>query len=73
MDENLISSLTNMYLTHFVFVYSKSEYTIESISMSGRLHDNSRKTHSIVMKFLPQLHLIDILVEFEDGQNRPTY
>ena len=26
-----------------IFVYSKSEYTLESVSMSGRLHDNSIK------------------------------
>ena len=25
----------------FLFVYSKSEYTIESVSVSGRLHGNS--------------------------------
>ena len=58
-----------------VFVYSKSVYTLKSVSMSGRpsvrLHDNSRKTHPIVVKFLPQLYLINISVEFEDEPNWP--
>jgi hypothetical protein len=33
------------------FVYSKSEYTIESASVSGGLHDNSSKLHPIKLKF----------------------
>jgi hypothetical protein len=33
------------------FVYSKSEYTIKSVSVSGRIHDNSSKANPIVMKF----------------------
>ncbi len=49
-----------------VFVYSKSEYTIESVSVSVRLHDNSSKAHLIVMKFCTQNCLINISVEFED-------
>ena len=35
------------------FVYSKSEYTLKSVSVSGRLHDNSSKGHPMVIKFLP--------------------
>ena len=53
------------------FVYSKSEDTLKSVSVSGRLHDNSREPHPIVMEFLSQLHLIDISVEFEDEPNLP--
>jgi hypothetical protein len=52
-----------------VFVYSKSEYTLESVSMSGRLHDNSWKTNPIDVKFCTQYYLIKISVEFEDEQN----
>ena len=29
-----------------VFVYSKSEYTLESVGVFGRLHDNSRYSAS---------------------------
>ena len=48
------------------FVYSKSEYTLESVSVSGRLHDNSPKARPIVTKFSIQNGLINISVEFED-------
>ena len=47
-------------------MYSKSEYTLESVSVSVRLHDNSSKAHPIVMKFCTQNCLINISVEFED-------
>jgi hypothetical protein len=56
-----------------IFVYSKSEYTLKSVSVSvraaGRLHDYSWKAHSIVMKFSTQLYLINISLEFEDENN----
>ena len=52
-----------------VFVYSKSEYTLESVSMSGRLHDNSSQLHSIELKFGTQNCLINISVEFEDEKD----
>ena len=42
------------------FVYSKSEYTLESVSVSGRLHDNSSQLHSIELKFCAQNCLINI-------------
>ena len=57
-----------------LFVYSKSEYTLKSVSMSVRPAVNTiapEKTHPIVMKFLPQLYLINISVEFEDELNLP--
>jgi hypothetical protein len=58
-----------------VFVYSKSEYTLESVSMSvcpsGRLHDNFLKVQSIVMKFSTHHYLINISAEFEDEPNSP--
>ncbi len=37
------------YIPH-LFVYSKSENTLESVSMSGRLHDNSSRANPIGMK-----------------------
>ncbi len=56
-----------------LFVYSKSEYTLELVSMSvrpaGRLHDNFWKAHPIAMKFSTQHYLIKISVEFEDQNN----
>ncbi len=56
-----------------IFVYSKNEYTLESVSMSvrpaGRLRDNSWKTNPINVKFCTQYYLIKISVEFEDDQN----
>ena len=59
------------------FVYSKSEYTLESVSMSvrpsvrpsGRLHDNSSQFHPIELKFCAQNCLINISVEFEDEKD----
>ncbi len=58
-----------------LFVYSKSEYTIESVSVSvrpsGRIHDNFWKDSPIVMKFSTQHYLINISVEFEDEPNSP--
>ena len=58
-----------------LFVYSKSEYTLESVSVSGRpsvrLHDNSSQLHSIELKFCAQNCLINISVEFED-ENDPS-
>jgi hypothetical protein len=58
-----------------LFVYSKSEYTLESVSMAvrpaGRLHDNSSQLHSIELKFCAQNCLINISVEFED-ENTPS-
>src|ERR1700722_9902710 len=60
------------------FVYSKSEYTLESVSVSVRpsvrIHDNSSKAHPIVMKFCTQNCLINISVEFEDENDwsRPS-
>ena len=47
-------------------VYSKSEYTLESVTVSGRLHDNSLQIHSIELKFCAPNCLINISVEFED-------
>ncbi len=55
-----------------VIVYSKREYTLESVSMSGRLSDNSAKAYPIVMKFCAQNRLIDISVEFEDENDWST-
>ena len=52
-------------------VYSKSEYTLESVSVSGRLHDNFWKNSPIVMKFSTQHYLINISLEFEDEPNSP--
>jgi hypothetical protein len=49
-----------------LFVYSKSEYTIESVSVSGRLHDNFSQLHPIELKFCIQNCLINISVEFKD-------
>ena len=52
---------------HFViFVYSKSSYTIESVSVSGRLHHNSLKRDLVVIKFCTQNCIINIPIEFED-------
>ena len=50
-------------------MYSKSEYTLESVSVSGRLHDNSSQLHSIELKFCTQNFLINISVEFEDEKD----
>ena len=45
-------------------MYSKSEYTLESVSVSVRpsvrLHDNSSQLHSIELKFCAQNCLINI-------------
>ncbi len=49
-----------------LFVYSKSEYTIESVSVSVRLHDNSSQLHLIELKFCAHHCLINMPVEFED-------
>ncbi len=53
-----------------LFVYSKSEYTLESVSVSGRpavrLHDNFWRNKPIVMKFSTQYYPMNISVEFED-------
>ena len=69
-------NLTLFHAVHsFVlfFVYSKSEYTLESVSVSGspsgRLHDNSSQLHSIELKFCAQNCLINISVEFEDEKD----
>jgi len=50
-------------------VYSKRsvEYTIESVSVAGRLHDNFRKETLIDLKFSAEFSRINISVEFEDG------
>ena len=56
------------------FVYSKKwvhSKIGQCVRPAVRLHDNSRKTHPIVMKILPQLYLINISVEFEDEPNLP--
>jgi len=57
----------------FIFVYSKSEYTLESVSVSVRpsvrLHDNFWKNSPIVMKFSTQHYPMNISVEFEDGHD----
>ncbi len=54
-------------------MYSKSEYTLESVSVAvrpaGRLHDNSSQLHSIELKFCAQNCLINISVEFEDEKD----
>jgi hypothetical protein len=52
-------------------VYSKSEYTIESVSVAGRLHDNASQLHSIQVRFRAQKYLMNISVEFED-ENDPS-
>ncbi len=52
-------------------MYSKSEYTLESVSMSCRLHDYFWKAHPIVMKFCTHNCLINISVEFEDENDSP--
>ena len=69
------NNLTKNYL--YIFVYSKSEYTLESVSMavrpsvrpSGRLHDNSSQFHPIELKFCAQNCFINISVEFEDEKD----
>ena len=47
-----------------LFVYSKSEYTLEWVSMSvrpsGRVHDNFRKESQILMKVSTQFSLINV-------------
>ncbi len=77
----LLTYSTFFYFIFFIsffsfFVYSKSGYTIESVSVSGRpsvrLHDNASKANPIVMKFCAQNRLIDISVEFEDENDWPT-
>ena len=50
-------------------MYSKSEYTLESVSVSVRLHDNFWKDSPVVMKFSTQHYLINISVKFEDENN----
>ena len=62
--------------SHFcTVVYSKSEYTLDSVSVSVRpsvrLHDNSSQLHPIELKFCTQNCLINISVEFED-ENDPS-
>ena len=52
-------------------MYSKSEYTLESVSVSVRLHDNSSQFHPIELKFCAHNCLINISVEFED-ENDPS-
>ena len=52
-------------------MYSKSEYTLESVSVSDRLHDNSSQLHSIELKICAHNCLINISVEFED-ENDPS-
>ena len=52
-------------------MHSKSEYIIESASVSGRIHDNSSQLHPIELKFCTQNCLINISVEFED-ENDPS-
>ena len=49
-------------------VYSKSEYTLESVSVrpAVHLHDNVRKESKIVMKFSTKFSLINVSVDFED-------
>ncbi len=54
---------------YLLVVYSKSEYTLESVGMSGRLHDNSSQLHSSELKFCAQNCLISISVEFEDEKD----
>ena len=44
-------------------MYSKSEYTLESVSVPGRLHDNPSQLHLIELKFCAQNYLIIISVE----------
>jgi hypothetical protein len=68
ISNTAIYTVGSVLLSAF-FVYSKSEYTIESVSVPGRLHDNSSKAHPIVMKFCTQNCLINISVEFEDGND----
>ncbi len=63
--------LKEMMLEFLIFVYSKNSYTLESVSMSGRLHDNSSQLHPIELKFCTQNCLINISVEFED-KNDPS-
>ena len=45
------------------------KYTLKSVSMSGRLHDNSRNNRLTVLKFFTQNCHINISVEFEDEPN----
>ena len=42
---------------------------LESVSVSGLLHDNSSQLHSIVLKFCAHNCLINISVEFEDKKD----
>ena len=50
-------------------MYPKSEYTLESVSVSGRLHDRSSQLHAIELKFCAQNFLINISAEFEDEKD----
>ena len=55
-----------------LFVYSKSEYTLESVSMSGRpaVYTITReKVRAIGLKFFIQIYLVYISLEFEDGHD----
>lgn len=58
-------------------LYSKSEYTLESISVcvrpSVRLHGNRQAQSQISMKFSAQFHLNKISVEFEIVEWNPIY
>ena len=49
------------------FVYSKSESTLESVSVPIRLYDNFWRNNPILMKFPTQHYPMNILIDFEDG------
>ena len=52
-------------------MYSKSEYTIESVTVPIRLHDDSRQTCPIAMKLFIQNSLNNISAELEDESDSP--
>ena len=53
----------------FCVLKKKDEYTLKSVSMSGRLHDNSRNNGLTALKFFTQHCHINISVKFEDEPN----
>jgi hypothetical protein len=60
------------FFRNLIFVYSKSEYTLESVSVSGRPSVYTiipERLNPIDVKFCTQYYLIKISVEFEDEQN----
>ena len=53
----------------FCVLKKKNEYTLKSVSVSGRLFDNSRNKALTALNFFTQHHRTNVSVEFEDGPN----